>query len=483
MEAARNDIQFMLNDRLIVIDFQEHPGLKPTTTVLNYLRTLPGFKGVKEGCAEGDCGACTVVVAEPDHGKLVYRTLDSCLVFLPQIHGKQLITVEHLSQGNQLHPVQQAMVDHNGSQCGYCTPGVVMSLFGLFKNTVNPDRDTIHDALTGNLCRCTGYRPIAGAAVSSCHGDTADKFSEREAETLRTLGEINRDKHMIELRGSSQLYLKPLTLADALECRKSFPEAVLVSGSTDVALRQTKKHEHLPEIIDLGGIEELTSLAESESEFYIGSGVTLEKLRLFSEKRLPPFYKMLSVFGSLQIRNLATLGGNAASASPIGDTLPLLFAYRASVELISVSGTRRIGIGEFITGYRSTALSTHELIAGFILPKPSAGTLISCYKVSKRKNLDISTVSACFRLERKDGIIDDVILAYGGMAASTARAFKTESFLKGKPWSQPRVEEAMQVLAGEFTPLSDARANAAYRKAVACNLLLKFFTETENSEL
>lgn len=479
MSAARQSIRFLLNDRVVEPDFSACPELKLTTTVLNYLRSLPFHKGVKEGCAEGDCGACTVVIAENQQGKLVYKTIDSCLVFLPMLHGKQLITVEYLAEGSQLHPVQQAMVDENGSQCGYCTPGIVMSLFGLYKNHRHPSTGVIQDALTGNLCRCTGYRSIADAAADACSHNGADKFTAAEAETLRILDSLNSDKGLIEIHTSTQHYYKPLTLSDALACRRNHPDALITGGSTDVALRQTKKRELLEKIIDISDVDELKILEEQKEAFSIGAGVTMERLLHFSESRLPALYEMLKIFGSLQIRNLATLGGNIGSASPIGDTLPLLIACQASLKLQSKTGERFCRIEDFITGYRATDLKPDELITEIIISRPAPERIIRSYKVSRRKNLDISTVSAGFSLLTANGMVDDIVLAFGGMAAQPARAAKTELFLKGKPWTEATVIEAMEVLYHEFTPLSDARANSVYRSLLARNLLLKFFEDSK----
>lgn len=483
MNGSKQTIRFLLNDRLIELDFNDNSEFKPTTTVLNYLRSLPFHKGVKEGCAEGDCGACTVVIAENQGGKLIYKTIDSCLVFLPMLHGKQLITVEHLADGDELHPVQQAMVDHNGSQCGYCTPGIVMSLFGLYKNQHHPSTEVIQDALTGNLCRCTGYRPIADAATSACKGEGVDKFTPAETESLYILKKLNSDQGLIELHTSSQQYYKPFTLTDALECRQKHPDALITGGSTDVALRQTKRRELLGKIIDISDVDELKSLDEQEDAFRIGSGVTLERLLHFSGSRLPALHDMLKIFGSLQIRNLATIGGNIGSASPIGDTLPLLIAYMAKIKLQSLNEERSCKLDDFITGYRSTDLRQDELITEIFIPKPSTGRIIRSYKVSRRKDLDISTVSAGFSMLTVNGTVSEMILAYGGMAAKPARAIKTEAFLTGKPWTEATVQEAMDILIKEFTPLSDARANADYRSLVARNLLIKFFEESKGQVL
>ncbi len=482
MNGQQHCIRFLLNDKLIELDFSASSVLKPSSTVLNYLRSLPFYKGVKEGCAEGDCGACTVVIAESQQDKLVYKTIDSCLVFLPMLHGKQLITVEHLAEEGKLHPVQQAMVDENGSQCGYCTPGIVMSLFGLYKNKQNPTRETIQDALTGNLCRCTGYRPIVEAALVACSTENADKFEQQTSEIIARLNEIKRDKTPLTLFNEQQKYYKPFTLVDALAFRKH-PLAVIVSGATDIALLQTKKKELLPEILDISAIEELRYFREDEHAYYIGAGLEIESLRQYSNGRLPAMQQMLDIFGSLQIRNVATLGGNIAAASPIGDTLPLLFACHAQLRLQSAAGERFCAIEDFITGYRKTNLRHDEMIVEIIIPRPLPGYFIKSYKVSRRKDLDISTVSAGFSLLSRNGIVGEVVLAFGGMAAQTLRALKTEDYLHGKPWTQATVGKAMEMLCHEFTPISDARSGAEYRNLVARNLLMKFYLESLEQQL
>jgi xanthine dehydrogenase small subunit len=418
-----------------------------------------------------------------DQGKLVYHAVDSCLVFLPMIHGKQLITVENLAFSKErqkiLHPVQKMMMETHASQCGYCTPGVVMSIFGLYKNHQNPSRETIEDALTGNLCRCTGYQSILEAAQKACSGNARDHFLQYESGVREMLNGITANTETLEIKKGKQRYFKPFTLQEALRIRKDYPSAIAINGSTDVALRQTKKKELLNLILDLSGIAELRHCSEDQDGYVIGSGLPLEKVRLFAEGRLPALYNILKVFGSLQIRNMATLGGNVGSASPIGDTLPLLMAYRAKIKVCSLAGERIIGIGDFIKGYRKTNLQDHELITEILIPKYDAGTSISSYKVSKRRDLDISTVSASFRLKLQIGKVSEIILAFGGMAPVPARAINTENFLLGREWSRNTILEALTLLNTEFLPISDARAEAQYRSTVANNLLLKFYSETK----
>ncbi len=488
MAKARNSIQFLLNGELREVNFSE-PQIKPTTTVLNYLRDHTGLKGVKEGCAEGECGACTVVIAEPDtRGGLGYRCINSCLLFLPMIHGKQLITVEHLARkenGRQvLHPVQQALVDYDGSQCGYCTPGFVMAMFAMYKNHRNPSRTIVEEGLSGNLCRCTGYRPIVDAALHVCTDSHTDQFDEHTDEVVELLYRITEERAPLKLQAKNQLYLKPFTLDDALRLRAEHPAALITGGSTDAALLQTKKRIHLPEILDISAVDELNLIVEDHDKIVIGAGTSLEEILEFCRSRFPVMSNILEVFGSLQIRNLATLGGNIGSASPIGDTLPLLMALRSKVRLLSQQGARTMDVEAFITGYRKTALRQDELIAFIEINKPGPDDVIKSYKISKRLHLDIASVSAGFRLKLSpDGVIKEAILAYGGMAATPLRAKRAEAFLTGKTWDYDNARQAASLLPECFAPISDARANADARLLMARNLLLKYYEETKHQKV
>jgi xanthine dehydrogenase small subunit len=473
-----------LDDEIHEVDFIQS-NLKPTTTVLNYLRSLPGHKGVKEGCAEGDCGACTVVLASLNNrGQLEYRSIDSCLVFLPMVHGKQIITVENLAQKVEgktfLHPVQQAMVENDGSQCGYCTPGIVMSLFALYKNHEQADKETIGDALTGNLCRCTGYRSIIDAGHQIFKDKTPDQFNEQEEQTIELLRQINADTRPVEIATSEQHYLKPFTLTDALRLRQQYPEATIASGSTDLALLQTKKRMELPSILDISSVADLDFIVEDHRQLAIGAGTTLEELHQYTKDRFPYLYDMLHVFGALQIRNRATLGGNIASASPIGDMLPVLLVLKAKVRLMKATGQRDLDLQDFIVGYRNTALAKDELLSMIIFKKPLQSELIKNYKISKRKDLDISSVSACYRIKLdEEQRIVNVAIAYGGVAAVPIRAHKTEQFLSGKQWDRSNAEMAAAIVRDEFKPLSDARSSAEARRLMASNLILKYWDETK----
>ncbi len=475
----QSTIQFVLDNKIVEIDFKNSP-YTPTTTVLNYLRSLPNHKGTKEGCAEGDCGACSVVLASINaEGNLTYKACDSCLIFLPMLQGKQLITVENVGTSDQMHPVQKAMVDTDGSQCGYCTPGFIMSMFALYKNHQNPSREVIDDALTGNLCRCTGYRPIIEAAIQSCVNEGKDHFEEKENEVKQLLYHIQHHQRSIHIYTEKQTYFQPKNLKDALGLRRQKPEALLINGATDLALKVTKNKELLPSLIDLSGIQELQQIEDLGKNIIIGSGATLEEIKNYCQEILPALYDTLAVFGSLQIRNLATMGGNLGSASPIGDTPPILMAYDASVIVQSVRGERTIRLLDFITGYRATLLEKDEIITHILVPKPAENVHVKWYKISKRKDLDISTVSAGFRLELdEDEVVKDIRLVYGGMAAMTKRAKEAEEYLLGKRWERSHIEHAMGLIDQAFTPISDARSSKDGRRVMARNLLMKFWVET-----
>jgi xanthine dehydrogenase small subunit len=478
-----NSVQFVLDGKIVEINFDSSSQLTPTTTVLNYLRSLPQHRGVKEGCAEGDCGACTVVIGELNTDiSINYRAVDSCLVFLPMLHGKQLITVENLKNAaGDLHPVQQAMVDMHGSQCGFCTPGIVMTLFALYKNGRKPSKGDISEALAGNLCRCTGYEPVLKAAAAACDGTGKDQFSADESRIIRLLNSISRES--ISISTKEQRYDQPASVDECLGLKEKYPEAILINGATDVALRVTKKFELLPHIIDCSRVKELLTIAKDDGKITIGAGVRLSEVMETVQSDFPALHEMLTVFAAQQIRNVATLGGNIGTASPIGDTLPVLIAYGASIILKSRRGQRTVPADAFVKGYRKTECRPDELIAAVVLPRPSAESRVRTYKVSKRRDLDIATVSAAFRVDLgKNGIVNDITLAYGGMAECTKRSVSAEAFLKGKHWERGQIEEARRLIDADFNPISDVRGSAEFRRVAARNLLLKFWSET-NSEV
>lgn len=476
----QHSIRFLLENELISIDFDKDHAIRPDMSLLHYLRHLR-HTSVKEGCGEGDCGACTVVIAKVRNGKLQYKAINSCLVLLPMIHGCQVITAEHLSEKIAeeilLHPVQESLVDHHGSQCGYCTPGIVMSLFSLWKEAQIPSVELIKNRLSGNLCRCTGYQPIIDAFMGLSDLPRKDKFSKKQDETIQQLKQINTTEDIEILKDGIQ-YLKPLSLSSALTYRDKNPDALLIGGATDVAVAMNKHKLSIGKCLDISGIEELQNISMQDGKLHLGSGVPIADLGEASKDFLPALYEMIQLFGSHQIRNLATPGGNIGGASPIGDLPPVLMAAKAEVELSTLTSSRKMLLEEFITGYHSTALKDEELITAIIIPTPK-GNKIRSYKVSKRKDVDISTVSAGFSIKLgDDGIIQSIDLFYGGMAATTKRAVQAEAFLNAKKWSEELARKASLIIRKEFEPISDARSGDEARRIMAGNLIIKFWEDT-----
>ncbi|WP_417704446.1 xanthine dehydrogenase small subunit [Pseudomonas sp.] len=470
-------IQFLLNRELRT----EH-ALDPNVTVLNYLREHVGKTGTKEGCASGDCGACTVVVGELIGERVRYRTLNSCLTFVSSLHGKQLITVEDLKHQGQLHSVQQAMVDCHGSQCGFCTPGFIMSLFALQKNSKGYDKGATMEALAGNLCRCTGYRPIIDAAEQACCQKQPDQFDAFESNTVAQLQAI-APRETAELNSGDKRCLVPLTVADLADLYAANPEARLLAGGTDLALEVTQFHRELPVMIYVGHIEDMKRIEVTDSAIEIGAAAALSDCYEALSREYPDFGELLHRFASLQIRNQGTLGGNIGNASPIGDAPPLLIALGAQIALRQGNTRRILPLQDYFLDYKVTARQEAEFIEKIIVPRAQANQAFRAYKVSKRLDDDISAVCAAFNLTIVEGVVTAARIAFGGMAAIPKRASACEAALVGSAWYPGVIERACAALGEDFTPLSDFRASKEYRLLTAQNLLRKFFLEQQSPEV
>lgn len=450
----------------------------PNMTVLQWLRTHAGLTGTKEGCAEGDCGACTVVVAEPGAAGMHYRAVNGCILFLPTLHGKQLITVEHLRQPDgRLHPAQQALVECHGSQCGFCTPGFVMSMFAMYQNEDRPSRQRIQDVLAGNLCRCTGYRPILDAAEHMYDLGSGDTFSAREADTAQRLTTLRGDA-TLHVTGSGRDYYAPRTTDALADLLADLPDATILAGGTDVGLWVTKEHRKLDTLLYTGDVDDLKTVREDDDWLDIGAAVTHTDAMELIGWCYPDFGELLRRFASVQIRNSGTIGGNIANASPIGDSMPVLIAMNAELVLRQGCRRRTLPIDQFFLDYRKTAMAAGEFLERIRVPRPAAGWQLCCYKLSKRFDQDISAVCAAFNLRLDGDTVQDVRIGFGGMAAIPARAVQTEAALRGQPWTEASVAAASAALDAEFKAMTDMRASADYRMLTARNLLRKCHLET-----
>jgi xanthine dehydrogenase small subunit len=454
----------------------------PTMTVLNYLRQVERRCGTKEGCAEGDCGACTVVLGEFADGRIRYRAVNACIQFLPTIDGKQLITVEQLRDDDgRLHPVQQALVDAHGSQCGFCTPGFVMSLFALFHERTRPDRGEINDALAGNLCRCTGYGPIVTAAERMYGSPRNDRYTAAQAATLANLGRLQNGE-TITAGGASSRYFAPTRVDELARLLSEHPTATLLAGGTDVGLWVTKQHRRLDPIIYVGNVAEMQRIDVTATHIGIGAAVTYADLHELIDHHDPDFGELIRRLGSTQIRNAGTMGGNVANGSPIGDSPPPLIALGATLVLRAAVGRREMPLEDYFIAYGKQDRRPGEFVELIRLPLPQSGWQFHCYKISKRFDQDITATLGAFNVKLANGIVEDVRIAFGGMAPTPKRALACEAALKGRPWTRATIAEGQLALRGDYTPISDMRASKAYRSLVAEKLLLKFFIETTEAE-
>ena len=466
----RHEIRFLLGDKPLAL-----AGVPPTLTVLEWLRGQARLPGTKEGCAEGDCGACTVVLAEPAGDGLRWRAVNACLLFMPALDGRQLLTVEHLRDADgALHPVQQAMVEQHGSQCGFCTPGFVMAMFALYQGGGAVTREAAAEALGGNLCRCTGYRPILDAAVESCAAPAADRFSAGAAKTAARLRALD-DGAGLALDVPGQRYFAPVELDELATLRLAHPDAVLLAGGTDLGLRVTKRHEVLAEVISIEKVAALREVAWDGDVLRLGAGVTYAEALPSLAALHPEVAALVRRIGAGQVRERGTLGGNLGNASPIGDTPPVLLALGARLVLRRGEAQRELPLEEFFLGYRQTALAQGEFIEAILVPRPAPEALLRVFKVAKRFDQDISTLCGVFVVQVQDRVVREARLAWGGMAAVPCRSARAEAALVGQPWGEAAVRAAMAALCDDLHPLSDFRGSAAYRLKVAQNLLLKLW--------
>jgi xanthine dehydrogenase small subunit len=464
-----------------IVRVQQQP---PTRTVLQFLREELHASGSKEGCAEGDCGACTVAVGELRHGALVWRALNACLMLLPALDGKALLTVEDLAAlaPDGLHPVQQALVEQHGSQCGFCTPGFVMSLFALASQHPGAGRAEVIDAISGNLCRCTGYRPIIDAGVAACAAPPCLPEPEPIVAALLAMAEAPA----LDYRDGTAHFRSPRTLAELAELYAATPDARLLAGGTDLGLRVTKQLRELPELISLTHVAELKTIEHDSHWLHLGAAVTLTDAFAALVAEYPELAELARRFASPPIRNAATLAGNVANGSPIGDSMPALIALGARLRLHRLGVEREMALEHFYLGYQRNALLPGEFVRAVLVPRriPSTSSgpapFIRAYKASKRYEQDIATVFLALALTLDDsGVVQDARLALGGMAAVPARAPLAETVLIGHPWNAVVVEAAMNELQHDFSPLSDLRGRADHRQRLARRLLWRAWLDSQ----
>jgi xanthine dehydrogenase small subunit len=477
---TRNQIRFILNGGDVTLG-----AVAPDATLLDYLRLQRTLRGTKEGCAEGDCGACTVLVGRLAAGKLVYESVNACIRFMGSLDGCHVVTVEHLrGENGNLHPVQQAMVDFHGSQCGFCTPGFVMSLYGLWMKSPSPSDAEIEKSLQGNLCRCTGYEAIMRAARAiSDYGKVAKDplLAERKAITARL--EAFKDGTRVEIGEGRTRLVIPANVDDLAAILEAEPTATVVAGSTDVGLWVTKHMRNISPAVFIANIDGLHTMSEDKGVISIGAGVTYTEAFETLSKRIPALGPLFDRLGGEQVRNMGTIGGNIANGSPIGDTPPPLIALGATLTLRKGETRRTISLQDFFIAYGKQDRAPGEFVEAVHVPVPAKGEKFAVYKITKRRDEDITATLGAFWLKLgKDGTVDQVRIAYGGMAATPKRASAVEAALIGKPWTEATVEAAMAKYAEDYTPLTDMRATAEYRALAAKNLLLRFYMETTGTK-
>ncbi|QDG76044.1 xanthine dehydrogenase small subunit [Labrenzia sp. PHM005] len=468
----RNEIRFLLNGRDVAVR-----DVEADATLLDFLRLERRLTGTKEGCAEGDCGACTVLVGRLLDGQLIYETVNACIRFVASLDGCHVVTIEHLKgEAGQLHPIQQAMVDFHGSQCGFCTPGFIMSLYALWMGNPEPTETQVETAIQGNLCRCTGYQPIIAAAMAANqYGTPAKDFlnAEREAISQR-LADLN-DGLRVVCGPEDNRAIVPASVADLADVLTEWPQATIVAGSTDVGLWVTKFMRPIGPAVFIAHLEELKSVTLSDTALEIGAGVTYTEVQDSIRSAFPHLEAYWDRIAGQQVRNMGTIGGNIANGSPIGDTPPVLIALEAEITLRKGKTQRTLPLEDFFIEYGKQDRAPGEFVEAITIPRPKANQRHDAYKISKRRDEDISSVAAGFNVTVENGIVTAARLAFGGMAGTPKRAAAAEAVLIGQPWNAATFAAAGKALEVDFQPLSDWRASAQYRITVARNLLQRFF--------
>ncbi|MBD8890832.1 xanthine dehydrogenase small subunit [Roseibium litorale] len=474
----RDTIRFIKNGELV-----ELANVGPTDTLLDYLRLERRETGTKEGCGEGDCGACTVAIGRLTEGRLTYSPVNSCIQLLAMIDGTELVTVEDLASDGKLHPVQRAMAELNGSQCGFCTPGFVMSLFTLYHaEGMSRSRKAVTEWIAGNLCRCTGYRPIIDAALESCFDAADDAFAWRATETRDKLRQL-ADSRDIFIGDSTRFLASPASLDGLAMLYQQHPDATLVAGATDVGLWITKHLKDLPKVIWLGRIEGMNRIEDSPAGLLIGATVTYQAAEAAIQRLSPDLGELWSRIGSKQVRASGTIGGNIANGSPIGDTPPALIALGTTLELQDTVNSRALALEDYFLDYGKQDRRPAEFVTGLFVPRPDPNQIFRCYKISKRFDQDISSVMGAFLFTVIGGTITEARIAYGGMAATPRRAKGAEAALINAQLEDPSTwGAAIKALMSDYTPLSDMRASASYRMETARALLAKALMEASGSD-
>ena len=468
------EIEFYLNQRFVSIS-----NLDPTETLLDFLRLNRKLTGTKEGCAEGDCGACTVLIGKiNEHGELIYKTANSCIIFLPSVAHSHIISVEGLTgKSGELHPVQEAMVEASGAQCGFCTPGFVMSLYSLWLKDFRPSKQQILDSLQGNLCRCTGYGPIIDAALKVTR---LDAISRKNLISQKKIWESKLKKLIAKKRSTAyeipECFSLPRTVSELKNILARNEKATIVAGSTDVGLWVNKAFKNIKPIIFIGQIDELKYIKIQKNQIVIGALATYTDLRAVLPSHFPALEQYFNQIGGDQIRNMGTIGGNIANGSPIGDMAPVLIALRAKMTLVSHAGSRKIDVESFFQSYGCQDLKPGEFIYNFEIPLPKLGdSQLRVYKISKRRYEDITTVSAAFYLEFSVERLPLVRFAFGGMAEIPKRAQALEKVFAQKASSLDQASIISKAIAKDFSPLTDCRGSSKFRLKLAENLFKKFF--------